>query len=170
MGPLFPWICSVKFMMYCDLLECLLTQINVNGTYNTCRLVASHLSKISPIGDDESAGILILVSSISYQDGQTGQTCYASTKGAVASLTLPMARDLARHKIRVVTIAPGVFESPMVAKLEKKAIQTLLAATEWPPRLGSGNDFARAVESTIENEMWNGSVLRLDGAVRLGKL
>ena len=132
--------------------------------------MASHLSTISPIGDDESAGILVLVSSISHQDGQTGQTCYASTKGAIASLALPMARDLARHKIRVVTLAPGVFESPMYAKLEKKAMQTLLAATEWPARLGSGQDFAKAVESMIENEMWNGSVLRLDGAVRLGKL
>ena len=81
-----------------------------------------------------------------------------------------MARDLARHKIRVVTIAPGVFESPMYARLEKKAMQTLLAATEWPARLGSGKDFAKAVESSIENEMWNGCTLRLDGAVRLGKL
>jgi len=135
-----------------------------------CRLIASHLSKLSPAEGDESTGILILVSSISHQDGQTGQTCYASTKGAIASLTLPMARDLARHKIRVVTIAPGVFESPMYAALEKKAIQTLLAGTEWPARLGSGKDFAKAVESMIENEMWNGCTVRLDGAVRLGKL
>jgi 3-hydroxyacyl-CoA dehydrogenase / 3-hydroxy-2-methylbutyryl-CoA dehydrogenase len=131
--------------------------------------VASHLSKLPSPGDD-SAGILILVSSISHQDGQTGQSCYASTKGAIASLALPMARDLARHKIRVVAIAPGVFESPMYAKLEKKAMQTLLAGTEWPARLGSGADFAKAVESMVENEMWNGCVLRLDGAVRLGKL
>jgi len=142
----------------------------VNGTYNVCRLVASHLSKLSPPQGDESTGILVLVSSISYQDGQTGQTCYASTKGAIASLTLPMARDLARHKIRVATIAPGVFESPMYARMEKKAMQNLLAATEWPARLGSGKDFAKAVESMVENEMWNGSVVRLDGAVRLGKL
>jgi len=132
--------------------------------------VASHLSKLSPIQGDESPGILVLVSSISYQDGQTGQTCYASTKGAIASLTLPMARDLARHKIRVATIAPGVFESPMYARMEKKAMQNLLAATEWPARLGSGKDFAKAVESMVENEMWNGTVVRLDGAVRLGKL
>jgi 3-hydroxyacyl-CoA dehydrogenase / 3-hydroxy-2-methylbutyryl-CoA dehydrogenase len=142
----------------------------VNGTYNVCRLVASHLSKLSPAPEDESVGILVLVSSVSYQDGQTGQTCYASTKGAIASLTLPMARDLARHKIRVVTIAPGVFESPMYARIEKKAMQALLAGTEWPARLGSGKDFAKAVESSVENEMWNGCVLRLDGAVRLGKL
>ena len=142
----------------------------MNGTYNVCRLVASHLSKLSPLQGDESTGILVLVSSISYQDGQTGQTCYASTKGAIASLTLPMARDLARHKIRVATIAPGVFESPMYARMEKKAMQNLLAATEWPARLGSGKDFAKAVESMVENEMWNGTVVRLDGAVRLGKL
>ena len=125
---------------------------------------------MSPIGDDESTGILILVSSISYQDGQTGQSCYASTKGAIASLALPMARDLARHKIRVVAIAPGVFESPMSAKIGEKAKQLLLAGTEWPARLGSGNDFAKAVESMVDNEMWNGCVVRLDGAVRLGKL
>jgi len=81
-----------------------------------------------------------------------------------------MARDLARHKIRVVAIAPGVFESPLTAKLEKKAMQTLLKGTEWPNRLGSGKDFAKAVESMVENEMWNGCVVRLDGAVRLGKL
>lgn len=81
-----------------------------------------------------------------------------------------MARDLARHKIRVVTIAPGVFESPLTAKLEKKAMKTLLEEMEWPNRLGSSQDFAKAVESTVENEMWNGCVLRLDGAVRLGKL
>ena len=142
----------------------------MNGTYNVCRLVASHLSKLSPVEGDESNGILVLVSSISYQDGQTGQTCYASTKGAIASLTLPMARDLARHKIRVTTIAPGVFESPIYARMGKKAMQNLLAATEWPARLGSGKDFAKAVESMVENEMWNGTVVRLDGAVRLGKL
>jgi 3-hydroxyacyl-CoA dehydrogenase / 3-hydroxy-2-methylbutyryl-CoA dehydrogenase len=135
-----------------------------------CRLVASQLSKQSSLPGDESTGILILVSSISHEDGQTGQTCYASTKGAIASLALPMARDLARHKIRVVTIAPGVFESPMTAKLEKKAMQNLLAGTEWPARLGNGGDFAKAVQSMVENEMWNGCVLRLDGAVRLGKL
>jgi 3-hydroxyacyl-CoA dehydrogenase/3-hydroxy-2-methylbutyryl-CoA dehydrogenase len=81
-----------------------------------------------------------------------------------------MSRDLARHKIRVATIAPGVFESPMYARMEKKAMQNLLAATEWPARLGSGKDFAKAVESMVENEMWNGTVVRLDGAVRLGKL
>ena len=81
-----------------------------------------------------------------------------------------MARDLARHKIRVVTIAPGIFESPMSAKMKPKALNTLLRSTEWPDRLGRGEDFAKAVESCIENEMWNGVVLRLDGAVRLGKL
>jgi NAD(P)-dependent dehydrogenase (short-subunit alcohol dehydrogenase family) len=81
-----------------------------------------------------------------------------------------MARDLARHKIRVVTIAPGAFESPMFARFEKKARQILLARTEWPARLGSGKDFAKAVESMVDNEMWNGCVLRLDGAVHLGKL
>ena len=115
-------------------------------------------------------GILILVSSISYQDGQTGQTCYASTKGAIASLALPMARDLSRHRIRVVAVAPGVFESPMYARMEKKAMHNLVASTEWPARLGRGTEFAEAVGSIVENEMWNGSVLRLDGAVRLGKL
>jgi NAD(P)-dependent dehydrogenase (short-subunit alcohol dehydrogenase family) len=132
--------------------------------------VASHLSKLSPQEGDESIGVLILVSSISHQDGQTGQTCYASTKGAIASLALPMARDLARHKIRVCAIAPGVFESPMYNKMEKKAMQVLLAGTEWPARLGSGKDFAKCVESMVDNEMWNGCVVRLDGAVRLGKL
>ena len=81
-----------------------------------------------------------------------------------------MARDLARHKIRVIAIAPGVFESPMSANMEKKALQNLLAGTEWPARLGTGKDFAKAVESSIDNEMWNGCILRLDGAVRLGKL
>ena len=81
-----------------------------------------------------------------------------------------MARDLARHKIRVVAIAPGVFETPLTAKLEKKAMQALLKGTEWPSRLGNGRDFAKAVESMVENEMWNGCVVRLDGAVRLGKL
>jgi 3-hydroxyacyl-CoA dehydrogenase / 3-hydroxy-2-methylbutyryl-CoA dehydrogenase len=142
----------------------------VHGTYNVCRLVASQLSKQSPAQDDETVGVLVLVSSVSYQDGQTGQTCYASTKGAIASLALPMARDLARHKIRVIAIAPGIFESPMSAKMEKKALDNLVASTEWPTRLGTGKDFAKAVESSIDNEMWNGCVLRLDGAVRLGKL
>jgi len=81
-----------------------------------------------------------------------------------------MARDLARHKIRVIAIAPGVFESPLTQRLEKKAMQALIAGTEHPARLGRGTDFAKAVESVIDNEMWNGCVLRLDGAVRLGKL
>jgi len=110
------------------------------------------------------------VSSISHQDGQTGQTCYASTKGAIASLGLPMARDLARHKIRVVVIAPGIFQSPMTAGMEKRTMEGLLAQTEWPARLGNSLDFAKAVESSIDNEMWNGVTLRLDAAVRLGKL
>ena len=135
-----------------------------------CRLVASHLSKLASQEGDESTGVLILVSSISHEDGQTGQTCYASTKGAIASLALPMARDLARHRIRVIAIAPGVFESPLTQRLGKKAMQVLIAGTEHPARLGSGTDFAQAVESVIKNEMWNGCVLRLDGAVRLGKL
>jgi NAD(P)-dependent dehydrogenase (short-subunit alcohol dehydrogenase family) len=81
-----------------------------------------------------------------------------------------MARDLARHKIRVVTIAPGVFESPLTQRLEKKALQVLIAGTEHPARLGRAEDFAQAVEGVVRNEMWNGCVLRLDGAVRLGKL
>jgi NAD(P)-dependent dehydrogenase (short-subunit alcohol dehydrogenase family) len=81
-----------------------------------------------------------------------------------------MARDLARHKIRVITIAPGVFESPLTQRLEKRALQALVAGTEHPARLGMGKDFAKAVQSVIDNEMWNGCVLRLDGAVRLGKL
>ena len=132
--------------------------------------MASHISKLPTPSDEESAGILILVSSISYQDGQIGQSSYASTKGAIASLALPLARDLARHRIRVVTIAPGIFDSPMYAKLPKKAMQTIYAGVEWPARLGRGEDFAKAVESMVENEMWNGCVLRLDGAVRLGKL
>lgn len=135
-----------------------------------CRLVASHLAKLSPVGDDESVGIFVLVSSVAYQDGQTGQTCYAATKGAIASLALPMARDLARHKIRVVSIAPGLFESPLSAKTDNKAMQKLVAGMEWPKRFGKGKDFAKAVENFVENEMWNGCILRLDGAVRLGKL
>jgi len=141
--------------------------INVRGTIDTVRQFLAHLAKVDPSSPDNERGVVVLVASVAALEGQKGQVAYGASKGAVASMTLPMARDLSRYGIRVVTIAPGIFSSPMEAAMSEKTRAQLLKATEYPPRQGQPTEFAQIVQQAIENVMLNGTVLRLDGALRL---
>ena len=121
----------------------------------------------TPLPPDNERGVLILVSSSAAFDGQPGQVAYSASKGAIASLTLPLARDLSRYGIRAVTIAPSLFESNMTRQLPDKAKKSLERAMEFPVRAGQPQEFARLVLEGIENSMLNGCVIRLDGAMRM---
>lgn len=140
--------------------------INVVGTFNMLRLVADAISKQEP-GDGGERGVIINTASIAAFDGQIGQAAYAASKGAVASLTLPAARELARHGIRVVTIAPGIFRTPMMEGMPQDVQDALGASVPFPPRLGAPEEYAALVRHIIENQMLNGEVIRLDGALRM---
>ncbi|KAI1342885.1 short chain dehydrogenase [Xylariaceae sp. FL0016] len=141
--------------------------INLRGTIDLVRQCLVHLAKTEPAGNDEERGVIVMVSSVAAFDGQMGQVAYAASKGAVASLTLPMTRDLARHGIRCMTIAPGVFESRMTALLPEKLFQGLTKVMEFPRRPGKPAEFAQTVRHVIENSMLNGTVIRLDGGLRM---
>jgi NAD(P)-dependent dehydrogenase (short-subunit alcohol dehydrogenase family) len=141
-------------------------EVNLVGTFNVLRLAAAAMAEQPPEEDDER-GIIVCTSSVAAFDGQIGQAAYSASKGAVASLTLPAARELARFGIRVVSIAPGVFETPMVAALPSEAQQSLAAQVPFPQRLGKPEEFAALACHAIENRMLNAAVLRLDGALRM---
>jgi NAD(P)-dependent dehydrogenase (short-subunit alcohol dehydrogenase family) len=141
-------------------------EINLIGTFNVCRLAAEVMSTGEPNADGER-GVLINTSSVSATDGQIGQSAYAASKGGVASLSLPMARELALFGIRVVAIAPGVFETPMMAAMPEAARAALAANVPFPPRLGKPAEFAALAEHILENPMLNGTIVRLDGALRM---
>jgi NAD(P)-dependent dehydrogenase (short-subunit alcohol dehydrogenase family) len=140
--------------------------VNVNGSFNMLRLAADAIAKNEPEPSGER-GIIINVSSIAAFDGQIGQAAYSASKGAVAAMTLPISRDLARWGIRVMTIAPGLFDTPMFAGLTAEARSSLEQSVPFPPRLGRPSEFAALVMHVIENEMLNGEVIRLDGALRM---
>jgi NAD(P)-dependent dehydrogenase (short-subunit alcohol dehydrogenase family) len=140
--------------------------INLIGTFNVARLAAEAISQAT-LDESGERGVIIHTASISAFEGQIGQTAYAASKGGVTSMTLPMARDLAPLGIRVVTIAPGVFETPLVANFPPKVQESLKAQTLFPPRLGQPDEFAALARHIIENPMLNGCTLRLDGATRL---
>ncbi len=139
--------------------------INAGGTVNLMTAAAAAMQDNEPVGGDR--GVLINTASVAAFDGQIGQIAYAASKGAVASLTLPAARELAHHAVRVVTIAPGLFETPMMAGLPEAARESLRAKTLHPPRLGEPADYAQLAMQIIANPMLNGETIRLDGAVRL---
>ncbi|WP_120003749.1 SDR family NAD(P)-dependent oxidoreductase [Nesterenkonia muleiensis] len=139
--------------------------INTGGTVSLMTAAAAAMQDNDPADGDR--GVLINTASVAAFDGQIGQIAYVASKGAVASLTLPAARELARHAIRVVTIAPGLFETPMMAGLPDAARESLRAKTLHPPRLGRPEDYATTVIQIIANPMLNGETIRLDGAVRL---
>lgn len=141
--------------------------INVRGTIDLVRQALPHLTKVPPLDPDGERGVLILVSSSAAFDGQPGQVAYAASKGAIASLTLPLTRDLARYGVRVVTIAPSLFESGMTALMSEKVRRSLLRVVEFPARPGRPEEFARLVRDCVENVMLNGVVLRLDGGMRM---
>jgi NAD(P)-dependent dehydrogenase (short-subunit alcohol dehydrogenase family) len=141
-------------------------EINLIGTFNVLRLAAAAMSTREPNGEGER-GVIVNTSSVAAYDGQIGQAAYSASKGGVASLTLPAARELARIGIRVVAIAPGVFETPMMTALAPEAQAALAAQVPFPPRLGRPAEFAALVRAILENPMLNGTVVRLDGAMRM---
>ena len=141
--------------------------INVRGSIDLVRQVVPHLSQVKPESPDGERGIIVLVSSAAAFDGQPGQVAYSASKGAIASLTLPMTRDLARYGIRVVTIAPSLFDSGMTALMSDKVRASLTSGMEFPKRPGKLEEFARVVKEGVENSMLNGVVIRLDGGMRM---
>lgn len=141
--------------------------INLRGTLDLLRQSLPHMVNVKPDGPDGERGVLIMVSSSAAFDGQMGQVAYAASKGAVASATLPMARDLAKHGIRVCTVAPSLFESNMTKMMGEKVRKSLERVMEFPVRAGHADEFARLVRECIGNSMLNGTVIRLDGAMRM---
>ena len=141
--------------------------VNLVGTFNVVRLAIPAMAK-RPDGDhQEDRGLVVLTSSIAAYDGQIGQAAYAASKGAIAGMVLPMARELGKHQIRVVAIAPGVFDTSMMQAASEKVRQPLLEQTVFPKRFGKPEEFASLVEHAVENPMLNGCVLRLDGGLRM---
>ncbi|MHB8126359.1 MAG: 3-hydroxyacyl-CoA dehydrogenase [Desulfitobacteriaceae bacterium] len=141
-------------------------QINLIGTFNVIRLAVEKMVENSP-NDLGERGVIINTASIAAFEGQIGQAAYAASKGGILALTLPVARELATHGIRVVTIAPGLFYTPMFDSLPEKARETLGSLVPFPPRLGHPAEFAQLVQQIIENPMLNGTTIRLDGAIRM---
>jgi NAD(P)-dependent dehydrogenase (short-subunit alcohol dehydrogenase family) len=140
--------------------------VNLVGTFNMIRLGAEAIAKEDP-GEDGERGVIVNTASIAAFDGQIGQAAYAASKGGVVALTLPAAREFARFGIRVVTIAPGTFETPMLAGLPAEVREGLGASVPFPSRLGRPSEFAALVQHIFENTMLNGEVIRLDGALRM---
>ena len=143
-----------------------LLEVNVIGTFNAIRFEADRMSKNAPDADGER-GVIVNTASVAAYDGQIGQAAYAASKGAVVGMTLPIARDLSSLGIRVVTIAPGLFDTPLLAGLPEPARQALAANIPFPRRLGRPTEYAHLARSIIENGMLNGEVIRLDGALRM---
>ena len=141
-------------------------QINLIGTFNAIRLVSEALAENRPDEGGER-GVIVNTASVAAFDGQIGQAAYSASKGGVVGMTLPIARELAQHGIRVMTIAPGIFETPMLAGLPQAAQDSLGEQTPFPPRLGKPREYAALAEHIIENQMLNGEVIRLDGAIRM---
>ncbi|TFW27346.1 3-hydroxyacyl-CoA dehydrogenase [Massilia horti] len=140
--------------------------INLVGTFNMCRLAADAMSKTEATVTGER-GVLINTASVAAFDGQIGQAAYGASKAAVAGMTLPMARDLSRNGIRVMTIAPGIFETPMLMGMPQEVRDSLGKMVPFPPRLGMPGEYAQLVRAIIENVMMNGETIRLDGAIRM---
>ena len=143
--------------------------INVNliGTFNVMRLVTEAMLTLPVTNDDNERGVIINTASIAAFEGQVGQLAYSASKGGVAGMTLPAARELAQHGIRVNTIAPGLIATPMLGNMPEEVQESLVATTVFPKRLGSAEEFAKLVTHIIENSYINGETIRFDGAVRL---
>ena len=141
--------------------------VNLTGTFNVIRLAAAAMCEQEPT-DTGERGVIINTASVAAYEGQIGQAAYAASKGGVVAVTLPIARELARFAIRVVTIVPGIFDTPMMALLPDEVKKSLAAQVPYPQRLGRATEFAALVRHVIENEMINGTAIRLDGAIRMG--
>ncbi len=142
-------------------------EINLIGSFNLMRLAAAEMTKLDPLGESEERGIIINTASVAAFEGQIGQTAYSASKGGIVALTLPAARELAQFGIRVNTIAPGLIDTPMFDKLPPEARASLAATVPFPKRLGRPEEFAKLVLHLIDNQMINGEVIRLDGALRM---
>jgi NAD(P)-dependent dehydrogenase (short-subunit alcohol dehydrogenase family) len=142
--------------------------VNLIGTFNLASQVAARMNVLPPLNEDRERGVIVMTASVAAFEGQIGQIAYSASKGAVAAMTLPMARDLSKAGIRVVSIAPGLFLTPMLEGLPQEAQTSLGAQVPFPARLGSPDEFAALALTIAENAMLNGSVLRLDGAIRMG--
>jgi NAD(P)-dependent dehydrogenase (short-subunit alcohol dehydrogenase family) len=140
--------------------------VNLIGTFNVIRLAAAAMAKNEP-NEGGERGVIINTASVAAFDGQIGQAAYSASKGGIVGMTLPIARDLARVGIRVVTIAPGIFDTPLLGGLPEPARQSLGAQVPFPPRLGRPDEYAALAQHIVENEMLNGEVIRLDGAIRM---
>jgi len=140
--------------------------VNLVGSFNMIRLAAEAMCKNEPERTGER-GVLISTASVAAYDGQIGQAAYAASKGGVVGMTLPIARDLARNGIRNMTIAPGIFGTPMLFAMPKEVQEALAAGVPFPSRLGTPDDYAKLVHQIVTNDMLNGEVIRLDGAIRL---
>lgn len=141
-------------------------QVNVVGTFNVIRLAAARMATADPNSEGER-GVIVNTASVAAFDGQIGQAAYSASKGAVVGMTLPLARELARVGIRVMTIAPGIFDTPMMASLPDAARASLGEQVPFPSRLGRPAEYAALVQHIVENPMLNGEVIRLDGAIRM---
>jgi len=142
-------------------------QVNLIGTFNSIRLAAAAMATNQP-NEGGERGVIINTASAAAFEGQIGQAAYSASKGGVVSMTLPIARELARHGIRVMTIAPGLFDTPLLASLPEPARVALGKQVPFPPRLGRPDEYAALARHIVENEMLNGEVIRLDGAIRMG--
>ncbi len=142
-------------------------QVNLIGTFNVMRVAAAQLTTLPSIGDSEERGVIINTASIAAEEGQIGQVAYSASKGGVVSMTLPAARELARFGIRVLAIAPGLVETPMLHSLPAKVRENLIANVPFPKRFGKPTEYAHLVQHIIENVLLNGTVIRLDGALRM---
>lgn len=141
-------------------------EVNLLGSFNVMSHAARLMAECEP-DEDRQRGLIVNTSSVAFEDGQVGQTAYAASKGGVAALTLPAARDLARHGIRVVAIAPGLFNTPMMEALPTETTEEITKNIPNPARLGHPSEYARAVQHLAENNYFNATTLRLDGGVRL---
>ena len=141
-------------------------EVNLVGTFNMIRLATAEIVKLDPLEDGER-GVIVCTASVAAFDGQVGQEAYAASKGGLVALTLPLARDLAQFGVRVATIAPGLFLTPLMAELPQPVQESLAASIPFPKRLGKPAEFAQLAASIIENMALNGEVIRLDGALRM---
>ncbi len=147
-----------------------IVRVNLIGTFNVLRLCAEVMQDNEPVTQDGERGVIVNVASIAAFDGQTGQAAYAASKGGIVAMTLPIARDLARQGIRVMTVAPGVFETPLLASAPDEVRDPLIAITQFPKRLGKPEEFAEQVTHIVTCSYLNGETIRLDSGIRMPAL
>ncbi|NBW00735.1 MAG: SDR family NAD(P)-dependent oxidoreductase [Betaproteobacteria bacterium] len=141
--------------------------VNLVGSFNMLRLAAQAISERAQAGTEETAGVIINTASVAAYDGQIGQAAYSASKGGIVGMTLPIARELARSRIRVMTIAPGIMATPMLLSFPQEVQDSLNRSVPFPARMGKPEEFAQLVGHIIENDYLNGEVIRLDGAIRM---